>query len=104
MREEHTFHLHKYEYDEYGVTLKIDRMEDDKGAVKAYIEVTAHVDKFPGMEGSHITMGQQILSSIQGKKRLVEALHEDLPLPHWKSIVERYVPRPLRSSGEVLLS
>ena len=100
MREEHTFHLHKYEYDEYGVTLKIDRMEDDKGAVKAYIEVTAHVEKFPGMEGSHITMGQQILSSIQGKKRLVEALHEDLPLPHWKSIVEQVCTKTIKKFWE----
>jgi RNAse (barnase) inhibitor barstar len=86
--EKHTFHIHEYTYDQYGLAIKISNFHPDKEDVKAYITIKADLDKNPDLEGSHLKLQHQNLTSANARKSFVKIMAEDFPSFPWADIME----------------
>ena len=89
MKESLNYHVHEYDYNEFGIKVKVTRLEQDKGDVKAYIKFDADLYKHPHLDNPHIMFTRHNLSSGTTRIRLGKDLETRLPLDHWAGILEQ---------------
>ena len=89
MKESLNYHVHEYDYNEFGIKVKVTRLEQEKGDVKAYIKFDADLYKHPHLDNPHIMFTRHNLSSGTTRIRLGKDLETRLPLDHWAGILEQ---------------
>jgi len=89
MKESLNYHVHEYDYNEFGIKIKVTRLEQEKGDVKAYIKFDADLYKHPHLDNPHIMFTRHNLSSGTTRIRLGKDLETRLPLDHWAGILEQ---------------
>ena len=102
MNETISFGYHKYEFDEYGVTIEVNRFKPERSELWAYVTIEADLNKHPNMEAPHILLQRQNLSNGTAKGRLAKVLTERIFLGEgvWDGIVELICTRSLRRHWE----
>ena len=102
MNETISFGYHKYEFDEYGVTVEVNRFKPERSELWAYLTIEADLSKHPNMEEPHVLLQRQNLSNGTAKGRLAKTLTERIFLGDgvWDGIVELICTRSLRRHWE----
>jgi hypothetical protein len=97
MKELTKFGYHEYDFDEFGILIKVDRFHESRHELSADVTIEADLEKHPNLMHPHVLLQRQNLSGGRAKQTLAKTLEERISLGEWDGIVELFCTRSIRT-------
>ncbi len=115
MKETFTYGFHDFNFDEYGIEIKVDRFHESRGDWHGFIKIQADPSSYPQLESPHILFQKINLSSGNTRRSLARDLDKMLEIGQgiWigiletvctKSLYQRWQGSPVTKIGKLPLN